>query len=167
MALYPLSVANQRVCPNFLIFRYLHFILTFESIKEFESASQKTRISFNNIKILNSKFQKRVQKTNVSFNNDGISKQKFQEHVHTTWISFCNIEISSSKFKDMSKKPMQVRTMIELGVESFKNMNYNQNLQQCSSKLQQWWSLELKVSRNWNTTKICNNTQASSSASSS
>jgi hypothetical protein len=34
----------------------------------------KTRIGFNNIKILSLKFQKHVQKTNESHNNDGVSK---------------------------------------------------------------------------------------------
>ncbi len=42
---------------------------------------------------------------------------------------------------------MQTTTMMELGIESFKNMKYNQNLQQHSGRLQQWWNMELKVSK--------------------
>jgi hypothetical protein len=61
----------------------------------------------------------------------------------------------------MPRIPMQATTMMELGIESFKNMKYNQNLQQHSSRLQQWWSLELKVSKTQNTTKICNTIQVS------
>jgi len=39
MPLYPQSVASQGVCPNSLLFCCFHFTLTFESIKEVESAS--------------------------------------------------------------------------------------------------------------------------------
>jgi hypothetical protein len=115
----------------------------------------KTTISFNNIKILSSKFQNTCLKDQCN-NSNGVL-WKFQEYVHSTWINFNNIEISSSKFKNMFKKLVQATTMMELGAKSFKNMIYNQNLQQHSSRFHQWWSLELKVSRTWNTTKIYNN----------
>jgi hypothetical protein len=39
MLLYLQSVTSQGACLNFLLFDYFHFKLTFESIKEFESAS--------------------------------------------------------------------------------------------------------------------------------
>jgi hypothetical protein len=50
-----------------------------ESANEIKAAQEhleewKTRIGFNNIGILSSKFQKHVQKTNASHNNDGVSK---------------------------------------------------------------------------------------------
>ncbi len=38
MPLYPQSVASQAACPNSFLFRYFHFRLTFESIKELGSA---------------------------------------------------------------------------------------------------------------------------------
>ncbi len=37
--LYPQNVANQGMRPDSLLFHYFHFILTFESIKELETAS--------------------------------------------------------------------------------------------------------------------------------
>jgi hypothetical protein len=39
MTLYPQSVVSQGVCPNSLLFRCFHFILTFETVKEFGSVS--------------------------------------------------------------------------------------------------------------------------------
>jgi hypothetical protein len=40
-SLTPQSVVSQRMCLNFLLFRYFHFKLTFEPIKEFRSTSSR------------------------------------------------------------------------------------------------------------------------------
>jgi hypothetical protein len=46
MPLYPQSAASQGACPNFLLFRYFHLGLPFESIKEVGSAS-KFKVTFS------------------------------------------------------------------------------------------------------------------------
>ncbi len=55
------------------------------------------------------------QKTKIGFNDTKILNSKFQKHVHTTLISFSSIEILSSKFKDISRKLMSTTTMMKLG----------------------------------------------------